>query len=485
MKTTGLLSAFTVACAVGSPASAIEFQLDYSLDSSGFFTTNPDAKTALEAAADLLSDIITTSLTATVDLNESVLPSANSSFNFSYGYTNPSTGAQLTLNNAALAADTIRVFVGARNIVGNALGAGGPAGAGVDAAFGYGGFVSDIEVESPQTWATARDAAELNIRRGGGPVFGNLSGTLTDSNGIVGPYSYDFDTGVGVGSVWFDTGADWHFPHTTAVEFSKVDFYSVALHELIHVLGIGTSDTWEDLTAPADANDWLGSQVIALLGSGDNVLDNDGAHLLSGIQSTHYLTGAAQEAVMDPNITNGTRKDLTALDIAFLEDLGYTIVVALPGDLNQSGGVDAVDIDLLGANLGTASGATPTDGDLDGDGDVDNDDLNQMITSILSTFYGDTDLDGDVDGFDFNTFAINFGNSSGWAAGDFDLDGDVDGFDFNTFAINFGSGVPAAQLGAVAAIPEPATGLVLMAGAGLIARSRGRRPTCAPSALRR
>ena len=42
--------------------------------------------------------------------------------------------------------------------------------------------------------------------------------------------------------------------------------------------------------------------------------------------STRLSDGLAQEAVMDPTITVGTRKTLTELDLAFLRDLGFTTV---------------------------------------------------------------------------------------------------------------------------------------------------------------
>lgn len=75
---------------------------------------------------------------------------------------------------------------------------------------------------------------------------------------------------------------------------------------------------------------------------------------------------------------------------------------------------------------------------------------------------GDFDGDGDVDIVDFGNFATNFGMTGlpidPPADGDFDLDGDVDIVDFGTFGQNFGIGVP----GSGAAIPEPAS-LVLIA----------------------
>ena len=65
---------------------------------------------------------------------------------------------------------------------------------------------------------------------------------------------------------------------------------------------------------------------LSLTGSGANKVNANGDHIASGLMSTRISDGGAQEAVMDPSITTGTRKSLTQLDLAFLKDLGYTVV---------------------------------------------------------------------------------------------------------------------------------------------------------------
>ena len=47
--------------------------------------------------------------------------------------------------------------------------------------------------------------------------------------------------------------------------------------------------------------------------------------------------------------------------------------------------VDLSDLVILLAHFGTASGASPADGDLDGDEDVDTSDLAQMLALFGST----------------------------------------------------------------------------------------------------
>ena len=56
------------------------------------------------------------------------------------------------------------------------------------------------------------------------------------------------------------------------------------------------------------------------------MLDGDQAHLISSYSSTRIDNGQVQEAVMDPTILQGTRKYLTRMDLAILQDMGYQVV---------------------------------------------------------------------------------------------------------------------------------------------------------------
>lgn len=326
---TGL--AACVAVGLSSQASALDIVIDYSLDTSGVFTSNAAATAALEAAAADLEAAITTTLAPVVDSVSSTVGGSDATYNFRWGFTNPSTGASVIVTDAALAADTVIIHAGWRNLTGSTLGQGGPGGAGI----GLSGGVAD-----PADFATAvsnvNAAGTANMTRGGGPIFGNFTGSFAGE-------TYDVDYGLGHGNIWFDldtnndTVADdasqldseWSFDHTTSVQSGQSDFYSVALHELLHALGIGTADGWDDNVS---GNDWLGADVIALLGDGDGVIDSDGGHIENNIMGSVVgigvgaVDGASQEVVMDPNITTGTRKYLTDVDLAFLNDIGWQTV---------------------------------------------------------------------------------------------------------------------------------------------------------------
>lgn len=98
------------------------------------------------------------------------------------------------------------------------------------------------------------------MSRGSGPVFGNLIRSPNYSGEVA---HYDLDYGITVGNLWFDSDTDnngsrdnnatlsnfWHYDADTPVEAGKTDLYSVALHEILHVMGVGTSQTWNELSS--------------------------------------------------------------------------------------------------------------------------------------------------------------------------------------------------------------------------------------------
>ncbi|QDU71526.1 dockerin type I domain-containing protein [Mucisphaera calidilacus] len=134
----------------------------------------------------------------------------------------------------------------------------------------------------------------------------------------------------------------------------------------------------------------------------------------------------------------------------------------LPGDFNNDGVVDALDIDLLTGAVRDSSSEPQYD--LDENGTVDAADLDAMITDVIGTLFGDANLDQTVDLLDLSALASNFEGTAGWAGGNFNTDTSVDLLDLSTLASNFNQSAPT--------VPEP-TGLILMGiGASLAARRR-------------
>lgn len=313
------------------PIEAAIVQLDYSFDAANgnFFGTHADAKAAVDAAAQDIGNAITGALGAiTTNSYTGMSGGTSATFDWSFAVTNPSTGATVTQNVFNSPVNLVTVYVGMKPLSGVTLGVGGPSGAGFS--FAGGG--------SPSEWTSAVAAAEsasnAAMTRGGGPVIGTLSGSSTLGGTTA---NYNVSYGAILGSLSLDNDSDnngtadndtllasyWHYNHTTAVAAGKNDLYSVALHEILHAIGFGASGTWD---LQHTGTTWNGSNVIALTGDGANKVSGDGGHIAEGAMSISLSTGLAQEAVMDPSITVGTRKTLTQLDLAFLRDLGFTTV---------------------------------------------------------------------------------------------------------------------------------------------------------------
>lgn len=316
------------------PANALTIQLDYSHDianGGNFFGNNPVAKAALETAAANLGAAILPTLGAVptdVYTGLSISEDTTATINWRLTYKNPVTGANLSLNTFSFEMDVVKVFVGMRRLTGNTLGEGGPGGAAITV------NTNGFEDELSEALSDAEEQSNESMSRGGGPVMGTLEGSITlgDTEEF-----YDLEYGAMIGNLWFDSDTNnnnvadtpaelnnfWHFDHTTPVAAGKNDFYTVALHELIHTLGFGTSVDWDD---NSDGTTWLGVDAKILNGgSGTNLITLDG-HIREGLMSQRVSDGVMQEALMDPSIIVGTRKYLTYMDLAFLSDIGYDVI---------------------------------------------------------------------------------------------------------------------------------------------------------------
>ncbi len=245
----------------------ITITFDYSRDTGNFFTqTHRDV---LEAAADILSS----SLTDTLD---AIVPGGSNTWTAKF--TNPTTGSNDSVAGLVVPADTLIIYVGARSL-GASLAVAGPGGF---SASGTTAWLDTVKARG-ETGALSSPASDF------GPWGGQLS---------------------------FNTATPWHVSLTTnGLESHESDFFSVAIHEMAHVLGFGISDSWD---ARVSGSNFIGAASVAVYGGNVPISP----------AKTHWAEGTMYngvEASMDPSLTNGTRRSFGDLDFAGLDDIGWAV----------------------------------------------------------------------------------------------------------------------------------------------------------------
>ncbi|MFA8387840.1 MAG: DUF4214 domain-containing protein [Pelagibaca sp.] len=230
---------------------------DYRFDSTGFFD-DPDRRAALEAAGAEWEAIIQD------DFAE--MPAGTV-----FSIRNPTTSVvdTVTLHQPI---DDILIFVGAAHFNSSILAIAGPDG---------GDASGDIYA--------ARISPDF---RGTGPVT-------------------DFEPWAG--SITFDLGSNWSFDITGPVA-GQNDFLSVAVHEIGHILGIGSSGAFDR---------WIIDDHFA----GPNALRvNNGQPIPVEDDHVHVKDGFADDSVLlDPILITGTRVAISDFDKAILADIGYQV----------------------------------------------------------------------------------------------------------------------------------------------------------------
>ena len=317
---------------------AINIQIDYQFDDNNFFDLSTAdgiaARASLQAAADRFSAIITSNLDAHVPSMESPPPT------WRVGFTHPATGASTDLSVAANAtADPLAL-----------------AGAG-DA------DIYDPTFTLPQdTWVLFAGGRSLTSAGVGGTGTGtNFSSVFMDASSHLRrnwrPGAFVGSTGgadqgdipVWGGSISFDTDvADvtWHYDHTTLSTGGETDFYTIALHEIGHALGLSTSwNEFDDLIssssytgakALAALNEDNGSAVtsISIVGGGNNHWADGGDQSFpfndsASAPAVGTTVGVLQDLLLDPtaNFTVAQRRfELTNVDVAALADIGWQVI---------------------------------------------------------------------------------------------------------------------------------------------------------------
>lgn len=282
-----------------APLSALQIQLRYELDTSGFFN-RPEARAAIQAVADYYASLLSDPL---LSIDTAEWPAGNS---WSATFEHPSTGAFTSIKNLVVPANTLVVFVGARPL--------GP----VAAIGGPGGYSL---AGSSQAWFQ-------RVASRGQP--GALASPKTD----FAPWG---------GTMTFDTARTWNYSQSVP-SLSQLTFVTVALHEFGHLLGIGTSDSWDakvsGLTFTGSASRAAYGSAVPLQTGGFHWRDDGRCALPNGYISSEPKNvlskafgafgaphGFPQIALMDPSTCSAGQylKVMTDLDLAALRDVGWQV----------------------------------------------------------------------------------------------------------------------------------------------------------------
>jgi hypothetical protein len=286
---------------------ALQITFDYRYDATGFFA-DPTRRATLERAG----RDVASRLNNGVDL-AAIAPSGSNSWTATtFNPSDPS--RQVSIPNLTVGTDQIVVFVGGQAGIG-----GGEAGLG-----GFGGY----SASGMGDWFNL-------LRTRGRPGFASWGGSIS--------FSSDTNWNSGLGP---PAG-------------SQTDLYSVAVHELGHVLGFGIASQWTSLVS---GSSFTGANARAANGgTNPQVSTAESGHWRQGILSN----GAAVS--MQPYISAGTRVAFSDLDYAALADIGWevsagSVTTPTPGTSPQLGTFEPV---VVGGSNGTfqvysAAGGTLT-----------------------------------------------------------------------------------------------------------------------------
>lgn len=261
-----------VCAGVATDLGALEITFDTSHDTNNFFAQGTQARTVLDAAGGFFESLLQDDLGA-------INPNPGAGNTWQSIYTNPQTGGPVFGLNPSIAADTLVVYVGARDL-GGALGHAAP-----------GGILTQT---GDAAWL-----ATLASRGEGSGDFGPWGGHVSVANNVTWDYSLVGGTP------------------------GQYNLYSNLVHELGHVFGIGTAQSWMDKVNSV-SDQFTGPLAVAEFG-GNVPLHVDEGHWADGTTSRVVGSGTPSEASMDPTLAAGAFKPFTDLDAAGLGDIGWQI----------------------------------------------------------------------------------------------------------------------------------------------------------------
>lgn len=257
-----------------SSNSSFNIEFDYRFDDRGFFD-NPVRRNALEAAADIWENLI-----------QDEFPNVPAGTQFSIN--NPQNGAQSPLITLEEPIDDLLIFIGAQSPPfgdsGSALARGGFSGVDASGEFFASRISSDFQGTGPVT----------NFEPWAGNISFDPSPNLSDGTRA---------------ECFFDAT-----PETSNdIPNGSIDFIGTALHEIGHVLGIGSAPIFEEI---GTGGAFDGVNATAVNNGKPIPLEDDLFHVQEGFFNDQVL--------MDPVVDLG-RSLPSQVDLALLSDIGYEI----------------------------------------------------------------------------------------------------------------------------------------------------------------
>jgi hypothetical protein len=172
-------------------------------------------------------------------------------------------------------------------------------------------FVTDTPIDDLLVFVGSRAFGGSTLAQGGPSGFFTNESRYTGSN---------FEPWIG--SIGFDANTKWFFDPSlnTADDIpgDAYDFYSVALHELAHVLGFGTAQAFDNLISGSNFN---GDRTKAV--NGGQSVPLEPAPDLGHIETGYRINGV--EPLMLATTSTGVRNFPTSVDIAALANIGYIV----------------------------------------------------------------------------------------------------------------------------------------------------------------
>ncbi len=175
---------------------------------------------------------------------------------------------------------------------------------------GFTSFELETEIDDLRVFAYASEASGSQLAEAGATTYEGDRNTETVFQPWLGEIEFNTRT------AWF---VDANSSNTLEIPAAQADFLSVAVHELGHILGISSSiSAFKALIN--GRQEFVGEAATVVNGGNPIPLDARGSH----IEDNFEVPGLGENS-LDPNLAMGTRKLLTTLDVALLDDIGYTV----------------------------------------------------------------------------------------------------------------------------------------------------------------